>query len=77
MQVVELHMDGRSQAVRLPEKFCINDDKVFINKIGNAVVLIPYHDPWRSLFNSLDKFSEDFMEAREQPKGQVREKLFE
>jgi antitoxin VapB len=76
MNVAEIVQDGRNQVVKLPEEFSFNDDKVYVNKIGNALVLIPYHDPWRPLFDSLNKFSDDFMENREQPEEQVREKLF-
>lgn len=41
--------------------------KVFIKKMGNITLLIPMNNPWKSLVKSLDKFSEDFMEDREQP----------
>ena len=51
-------------------------DRVFIKRVGNAVVLIPYHEPWQSLFDSLGMFSDDFMEDREQPPHQDRERLF-
>lgn len=67
MQTAELFQSGESQAVRLPEEFCFQGDKVFIMRIGNAVVLLPYHDSWQPLFDSLDQFSDDFMEQREQP----------
>jgi len=76
MNVAEIVQDGKNQVVKLPEEFSFNDDKVYVNKVGNALVLIPYHDPWRPLFDSLNKFSDDFMENREQPEEQVREKLF-
>ena len=76
MNVVKIFQDGEIQVVRLPKQFNFNDDKVFVNKIGNSVVLIPYHDPWRPLFDSLDKFSDDFMEDREQPEEQTRENPF-
>jgi antitoxin VapB len=37
----------------------------------------PYHDAWQSLFESLDQFSDDFMDDREQPDQQQRESAFE
>ena len=77
MKTAKLFLNGQSQAVRLPKEFRFNSDKVFIKKVGNAVVLIPYQAPWQSLFDSLDKFSDDFMEKREQPDQQIRESLFE
>jgi antitoxin VapB len=77
MKTAKLFLNGRSQAVRLPKEFRFNSDRVFIKKVGNAIVLIPYQAPWQSLFDSLDKFSDDFMEKREQPDQQIRESLFE
>jgi antitoxin VapB len=76
MNVAEIVQDGKNQVVKLPEEFNLNDDKVYVNKVGSAVVLIPYHDPWRPLFDSLNKFSDDFMQERNQPETQIRENLF-
>jgi antitoxin VapB len=78
MQTARLFRNGQSQAVRLPKEFRFSGDKVFIKKIGNAVVLIPYQNSWQSLFESLNQFSDDFMETRDQPaEQQQRETLFE
>ncbi len=70
-------MNGGSQAVRLPKAFRFKGRQVFVKKMGNAVLLIPYNAPWQTLFDSLDLFSDDFMETRDQPDQQVREALFE
>ena len=77
MQTARLFKNGRSQAVRLPKEFRFDGDRVFIKRVGNAVVLIPYQESWASLFESLDQFSDDFMDSREQPADQDREQLFE
>lgn len=77
MQTAKLFQNGQSQAVRLPKEFRFQGDKVFIKRMGNAVVLLPYHDSWQSLFESLDQFSEDFMEQRDQPTQAPRESAFE
>jgi antitoxin VapB len=76
MEIAELFEDGQNRSVKLPKELFPDEDKVYINKIGNAVVLIPYHDPWKSLFDSLDEFSDDFMENRDQPQQQSRESIF-
>jgi antitoxin VapB len=65
--------NGQSQAVRLPKEFRFEDDVVFVKKSGNAVILIPAKNSWDSLFGSLDKFSDDFMSERKQPKNQTLE----
>ena len=77
MRTARLFQNGRSQAVRLPKEFRFSGSQVFIKKIGDAVMLIPYRNSWQSLFDSLTRFSDDFMESREQPALQQRESLFE
>ncbi|MEA3359773.1 MAG: type II toxin-antitoxin system VapB family antitoxin [Thermodesulfobacteriota bacterium] len=75
MQTAKIFINGRSQAVRLPKEFRFSGNDVFIKKIGNIVVLIPKDDPWASLANSLDQFTDDYMEARVQPPQDSRETL--
>ena len=61
------------QAINIPPSLKINDDKVYIKKIGNVLYLIPFHNPWQNLVDSLDQFTPDFMEDRSQPLSQTRE----
>ncbi len=77
MKTAKLFKNGRSQAVRLPLEFRFEGTQVYIKRMGNAVLLLPEQDTWQMLFDSLGLFSDDFMEVREQPEGQVRETLFE
>jgi antitoxin VapB len=77
MKIAKLFQNGHSQAVRLPKEFRCEGTEVYVKKIGNAVLLLPYDDPWQPLFESLDKFSDDFMQERNQPISQTREDLFE
>ncbi len=73
MKTAKLFRNGQSQAVRLPKEFRFKDDHVFIKKSGNVVMLIPVKNSWDTLFDSLDKFSDDFMSERKDPKAQTRE----
>ena len=73
MQTAKIFINGRSQAVRLPKNFRFTGDDVFINKIGKMVVLLPKDDPWSSLINGLDQFTDDFMDSRDQPNQDSRE----
>jgi antitoxin VapB len=75
MEVAKVFRNGKSQAVRLPKKFRFAGDEVYIKKIGDTVVLISPEDPWGSFLKSLDKFSEDFLSQREQPKMERRKRL--
>ena len=70
MKTAKLFQNGQSQAVRLPKEFRFEDDHVFVKKTGNVVVLIPAKNSWETLMHSLDKFSDDFMAERKQPKAQ-------
>ncbi|HHT9128409.1 MAG TPA: type II toxin-antitoxin system antitoxin VapB [Candidatus Wujingus californicus] len=75
MKTARVFKNGQSQAVRLPKEFRFEGDYVFIKKEGDAVILLPAKKTWDVLFNSLGKFSEDFIVAREQPETQKRKKL--
>jgi antitoxin VapB len=70
METAKLFMNGRSQAVRLPKNFRFEGEEVFVKKVGNAVMLLPRQDSWQTLYDSLESFSDDFMEDREQPTGE-------
>ncbi len=73
MKTAKLFQNGQSQAVRLPKEFRFEDDHVYVKKSGNVVILIPAHNSWQSLVDSLEQFTDDFMSERKQPKTQVRE----
>lgn len=73
MRTAKIFLNGQSQAVRLPKEFRFDDSEVFIKKSGNIVQLIPRTDSWNALFDSLKKFSHDFMSERSQPELDKRE----
>jgi antitoxin VapB len=76
METAKLFKNGKSQAVRLPKEFRFGSDRVYIKRVGDAVVLLPYQTPWKTLLDSLSLFSDDFMAEREQPLVQDREDAF-
>ncbi|PIW20540.1 MAG: AbrB/MazE/SpoVT family DNA-binding domain-containing protein [Anaerolineae bacterium CG17_big_fil_post_rev_8_21_14_2_50_57_27] len=67
MKTAKLFQNGKSQAVRLPKEFHFGNDRVYIKRVGDAVVLLPYQTPWKTLLDSLSLFSTDFMNERNQP----------
>ncbi len=77
MRTAKLFKNGGSQAVRLPKEFRFEGSRVFIKKVGDAVVLLPRQDSWQVLFDSLEQFTDDFMATRDQPEQQDRERLFQ
>ncbi len=61
METAKLFKNGRSQAVRLPKKYSLRGEEVYVKKVDGIVMLIPKdEDPWKPLVDSLDKFSDDF-----------------
>ena len=74
--IVVTQTDG--QIVRLPADIHLEGDEVLVKQIGQSVVLVPMQaNPWQPLLDSLDQFSDDFMEERSQPVDQNRETMFE
>lgn len=76
MKIAKLFQNGQSQAVRLPKEFRFEGDEVYIKKMGELTVLLPMRNPWKPLLDSLQQFSDDFMDTRKQPKQQDREDIF-
>ena len=75
MQSGKLFINGSSQAVRLPKDCRFSGSEVYVKKFENIVILIPKDNPWGSLVSSLENFTNDFMEERNQPKDQKRESI--
>lgn len=77
METAKLLDTADGQHVVLPASLHLSGNKVFVKKVGNALVLLNKDNSWQTLFDSLDLFTEDFMKDREQPPIETRETLFE
>lgn len=77
MKTAQLFKNGGSQAVRLPKEFRFDGEYVYIRRVGSAVILLSHENPWETLVDSLEQFSDDFMESRNQPEQEEREELFQ
>jgi len=76
MQTAKLFINGRSQAVRLPKDFQFSGDEVIIQKVGDAVILLPHNKSWEVFLHGLNTFTDDFMEeGRDQGTDQTRKEL--
>jgi antitoxin VapB len=76
MNTAKIFENGRSQAVRLPKEFRFDAKEVFVNKVGDTVVLIPKNSKWQNLKDACGKMPDDFMADRNQPLDfDKREKL--
>jgi antitoxin VapB len=76
METAKIFMNGGSQAVRLPKETQFRDTAVYIQKIGDAVILFPRSKVWETFLSGLNGFTDDaFAEDRRQPMPEKREGL--
>ncbi len=76
MVTAKIFENGRSQAVRLPMQFRFDADEVVIQKLGDAVLLVPKESLWQTFEEGLEGFTDDiFKDGRNQGNQQERESL--
>jgi antitoxin VapB len=68
-QLAKVFQNGRSQAIRIPKEFRFDTQEVYVEKIGETLIIKPKRDnKWDSFFQLLkDVDTTDFMPKREQP----------
>jgi antitoxin VapB len=77
MKTAKIFRSGNSRAVRIPKEFQLEGNEVEIVKSGSSLVLRPCKRSWTPLFESLSKFTDDFMkDGRKQPGTPKRQKAF-
>lgn len=62
IQTTKVFMSGRSQAVRIPKEFRFIEDELFVNKIGDTLMLTPISALAKSLRQGAEMIPADFME---------------
>ena len=76
METAKLFVNGQSQAVRLPKEYRFSGNEVYIQKVGNAVMLFPKESAWETFLNGLNSFTDDFFaDGRNQGVQEPRETL--
>ncbi|MEI8201462.1 MAG: AbrB/MazE/SpoVT family DNA-binding domain-containing protein [Bacteroidota bacterium] len=73
VETIDIKSKKGMQEIVIPQQMKIDDDKVYIKKVGNSIFIIPFHNPWQNLIDSTHSFTSDFMENRDQPDIQHRE----
>ena len=72
----KVFMNGRSQAVRIPAEYRFEEDELFVNKIGDTLLLTPKPLLVQSMMQGLSLISDDFMEdGRPDEVPAIREEL--
>ena len=64
METAKIFSNGGSQAVRLPKNCRFDTNEVFVNRIGDVIMLVPKESRWENLLASLDLFTDDFLSER-------------
>jgi antitoxin VapB len=74
-QTAKVFQNGRSQAIRIPKKFRVDTSEVYIEKIGDTLIIRPKVDNrWDNFFKILDTVdTSDFLINRNQPPLDKRE----
>lgn len=76
MQTAKVFTNGRSQAVRIPREYRFDGEEVFINRVGDAVILTPISKAKDVYHQGLHGFSSDFLaEGRPEQTPTIREEL--
>ena len=70
MDTAKIFENGRSQAVRLPQKYRFNADEVVIQRLGDAVLLVPKESLWNTFMDGVTSFTEDIFENGRDQGGQ-------
>jgi antitoxin VapB len=72
MTMATVVTDADGQIVRLPASVHLDGDEVLVQQVGQSVVLSPKQEnPWQPLIDSLDVFTDDFVQERNQPRDQL------
>jgi len=67
-QLAKVFQNGRSQAIRIPKEFRVDTTEVYIEKVGETLVIRPKKEnKWDIWFDNLNEFdTSDFMVERVQ-----------
>jgi antitoxin VapB len=70
--IAKVFQNGRSQAIRLPKECRVDSEEVYIEKIGQSLIIVPKNkSKWDIMRNALDAL-EGFDFDRNQPEVQQR-----
>ncbi len=60
--VTKPFMSGRSQAVRIPREYHIQEEEVYINKVGSSIIITPKSELKATFLEGCAMLTEDFLE---------------
>ncbi|MCR4584402.1 MAG: type II toxin-antitoxin system VapB family antitoxin [Lachnospiraceae bacterium] len=75
-QTTKVFMNGRSQAVRIPLEFRFEEEEVYVNKIGDTLMLTPVKSLAETMRKGIELIPDDFFEdGRPDEIPTIREEL--
>ena len=76
MNITKVFTNGRSQAVRIPKEYRFDENEVYINKIGETIVLTPIRSLAQQFEIGAKLLTDDFLsDGIPSGKDSYREKL--
>lgn len=73
-EMAKVFSNGESQMVLLPKGFRIDSENVVVKQVGNKLVLLPVGETLSGILESLDMFTDDFMNDYVQEHFPARER---
>ncbi|RMA93227.1 antitoxin [Hydrogenothermus marinus] len=71
--IAKVFKNGRSQAIRIPKEYRVDTDEVYIEKIGDTLIIIPKKKNKWDIMKDAVKELKNFEFERNQPKIQERD----
>jgi len=76
MELAQITTKDKRQVLTLPMDVHFPENSVYIQRVGNAILLVPQDKQWEVFLSGLNRFSSDFMEnGREQGTEDIREEI--
>ena len=67
-------MSGRSQAIRIPKDYRLEDTELIMNMVGDSLVITPKHSLQEAFFSGIAMLPEDFL-AEGRPEETSNERI--
>ena len=71
IEETKVFKSGNSQAIRIPKKFRLETDKVYIKNVKDGLLIIPNKDVWKEWWDSFEP-----IEIKREQGTQKREEIF-
>ena len=62
MLTAKLFTNGSSQAVRLPKEVRFKGSEVYVQKVGNSLMLVPKDRAWETFLEGVGSFTDDYFD---------------